>query len=76
MNPEDVETPAEKISTQGIEIFDTKIDIKAHSLLDLGLKRKGLYYASLQINNVKQISRGACLWPSELIPGGVSSLVI
>ena len=76
MNSEDKETPYREISTQGIEIFDTKIDIEAHSLLDLGLKHQGIYYAYLQIANIKQISQGAWLWTSEFLPGGVSSLVI
>ena len=57
MNSEDIETPANKINTQGIEIFDTKTNAKAHSLLEIRLKRQGLYYASLQIANVKQIAR-------------------
>ena len=56
MNSEDGETPTEEISTQGIEIFNTKTDTKSHSLLELGLKRQGRYYASLQISNVKQRS--------------------
>ena len=42
MNPEDRETPADKISTQGIYIFDIKTDTEAHILLELGLKRQGL----------------------------------
>ena len=75
-NSEDRETSADKISTQGIEIFDTKTDTKDHSLLELGLKRQGLYYAYLQIDDVKQISQIAWWWPSEFVPGGVSSIVI
>ena len=76
MNPEDREAPADEISTQRIEIFDINIDTEAHSLLELGLKRQGIYYVSLQIANVKQIARGAWSCPSELVPGGVSRIVI
>ena len=53
MNSEDGETPTDEISTQGIEISDTNNDTEAHSLLELGLNRQGLYYKSLQITNVK-----------------------
>ena len=42
MNLEDGDTPAKIICTQGIEIFNTKTDTKAHSLLYLGLKRQEL----------------------------------
>ena len=59
VNSENRETPADKIITQGIEIFDTKNNTKAHSLLEIGLKFQGLYYAYLQITNVKQIVQGA-----------------
>ena len=52
--------PANKINTQGIEIFDTKKDTKDHGILELGLKRQVLYYKSLYIANVNQIRRGAC----------------
>ena len=76
MNSEDRETPDNKISTQGIEIFDTHTYNKAHSLLELGLKRQGLYYLSLHIANVRKIAQGAWLWPSEFVPGGVSILII
>ena len=61
MNSEDGEIPVDKISTTGIEIFDTKTDTEAHSLLELVLKRKRPYYASLQIINVKQIAQGSIL---------------
>ena len=47
MNSEDEKIPTDKISTQGIEIFDTKTDTESHSLLELVLKRQGQYYASL-----------------------------
>ena len=47
VNSEYRDIPADEISTQGIEIFDTKTDTEAHNLLELGLKRQGLYYASL-----------------------------
>ena len=53
MNIEDRGTPANKISTQGTEISDTKTNIESHSLLELELKLQGLYYAYLQIANVK-----------------------
>ena len=76
MNPEDRETPADKISTQGIEIFDIKTDTEAHILLEFGLKRQGLYYAYLQTANVKQIAQGSWSWPSEFVPGGVYSILI
>ena len=46
-NSEDRDTPANKISTQGIENFDTKTDTEAQSLLEIVLKLQGLYYASL-----------------------------
>ena len=59
MNSEDRDTPANKISTQGIDIFDTKTDTQANSLLELELKRQGLYYAYLHISNVKKIAQGA-----------------
>ena len=42
MNSEDGDTPVDKISTQGIEMFDTKTDTESHSLLELGLKRQVL----------------------------------
>ena len=76
MNPEDRETPADEISTQRIEIFDINIDTEAHSLLELGLKRQGIYYVSLQIANVKQITRGAWSCPSECVTGGVLCILI
>ena len=64
MNSEDIETTANKISTQGIEIINTNTDTKSHSLLEITLKHQGLYYTFLQIANVKQIVRGAWLWTS------------
>ena len=41
-----------------MEIFDTKTDTEAQSILELGLKCHGLYYAYLHIANVKKIARG------------------
>ena len=76
INSEDGEILADKINTQWIEIFDTKTDTEAHSLLEIELKYQGLYYSYLQVANIKQISQGAWLWPSEFVPGGVSSPVI
>ena len=76
MNSENRYSPAEKISTQRIEIFDTKTDTEAHSLLELGLKRQGLYYVSLHISNVKQIAQIACPWTSEFVKGRLSITVI
>ena len=54
MNLEDGDIPADKISTQGIEIFDTKNDTESLSLFEIGLKPQGLYYEYLQIANVKK----------------------
>ena len=54
VNSEYEETPTDKISTQGIEIFDTKTDTEAHSLLELGLKCQGIYYAYLHIAYLKK----------------------
>ena len=65
---------AKETSIQGKEIFDTKTDTESHSHLELGMKRQGLYYASLQVANVKKIAQGAWSWPSEFVPGGLSSL--
>ena len=76
INSEDGETPTYEISTQRMEIFDTKTDTKDHSLLELGMKRQGLYYAYLKTANVKEISRGEWSWTSEFVPGGLSSLLI
>ena len=76
MNSEDRETPTNKISTQGIEISDTNTDTKVHSFLEIRLKRQGLYYASLQITNVKQIAQGSWSWPYEFVPGGLYSALI
>ena len=76
MNSEDGETPINEINTQGIEIFDTKTDTEAHSLLQLGMKRQGLYYSYLQIANVKQIAQVVWSWTYEFVPGGVYSIVI
>ena len=59
MNLEDGDIPADKISTQGIEIFDTKNDTESLSLFEIGLKPQGLYYEYLQICQCKKISRGA-----------------
>ena len=72
---EDIETPADKVSTHGIEIFDIKIDTEAHILLELGLKRQGLYHTYLQITPVKQISQGPWSWTSKFVAGGVSGIV-
>ena len=36
-----------------------KTDTESHILLELGLKRQGLYYASLKIANITQIAQGA-----------------
>ena len=57
-------------------IFDTNIDTKAHSLLEIGLKRQVLYYSSLHLANVKQLSRGEWSWPSEFVLREVSSILI
>ena len=76
MSSEDRETLAKTFSTPVIEVLDTNTNTKDHSLLELGLKRQGLYYASLQIFNVKQIALGAWLWPSGFVPSGVCSLLI
>ena len=76
INSVERENPSDKISTQGIEIFNTKTYTKAHSLLEFGMKRQGLYYASLQITNVKQIAQGSWSWPYEFVPGGLYSALI
>ena len=44
--------------------------------MDIGLQLQGLYYASLQIFNVKQIEQIAESWPSKFLPVGFSSLII
>ena len=76
MNAEDVETSANEISTQGIEIFHTKTDTEAHILLEIVLKHQGLYCAYLHISNVKQIAQVGRSWPSEFVTDGVSSILI
>ena len=76
MSSEDRETLAKTFSTPVIEVLDTNTNTKDHSLLELGLKLQGLYYASLQISNVKQIALGAWLWTSGFVPSGVCSLLI
>ena len=57
MNYKDRETPANEISTQGIDIFDTKTDTGSQSLLDLGLKLQGLYYECLQTAMITNSTR-------------------
>ena len=76
MNSEDGETPADGINIQVIEISDTNTDTKARSLLGIGMKLQGLYYASLHIINVKQIAQVEWSCPSDFVPVVVSSLII